>query len=530
LAGGASFFFRLRPVIEAELKVALDAAGMARLRRHPALRELRVAPRRTRNLLSVYYDTPGHALAAAGLSLRLRRTGGDWVQTIKRQGTVSGGFFAHEEVECPAPGGRLVLDGEDATGAIAAVVEAAADAPLAPIFETRVQRITERLRAAPGAEVEVALDQGEIRAGERRTPILEAEIELAAGDVGAVFEVARRLFPSGPVLFSSENKAARGYRLARDGVGETPLEPRRAGSLAVDPAATVEAVARDVFRDCLAQIVANMAVVARSDAPEGPHQLRVGLRRLRTAFLLFGPSLGEAAMVDLSARARELGAIVGALRDADVLIGEVVAHAAGPGLDAAASAALDAALAARRAAIRDEVRAKLAGREAVGFLFDLGAFIEGRGWLAPADYTQSERLAAPIGEVAPDLLERRLRKARKRGRGIRQLDPEAMHELRKELKKLRYAVDMLGPIYAGCRRAAAFLKSLKELQDAFGSLNDAAMAERELTGERAPAPGDPDAQRAVGWTLGTLAVRVADDRPALFERWDELRAARPFWR
>ena len=75
--------------------------------------------------MSVYYDTPGHALAEAGISLRLRRVGRSWVQTIKRRGggTVSSGFFAHAESERPAPGGRLVLAGPDPDGALAAVAD-----------------------------------------------------------------------------------------------------------------------------------------------------------------------------------------------------------------------------------------------------------------------------------------------------------------------------------------------------------------------------------------------------------------------
>jgi triphosphatase len=117
----------------------------------------------------------------------------------------------------------------------------------------------------------------------------------------------------------------------------------------------------------------------------------------------------------------------------------------------------------------------------------------------------------------------------KRGRRIRKLDAEGLHALRKELKTLRYAVDMLGPIYKGAK-VAGFLRSLKDLQDCFGSLNDAAMAQDTLTGAEAPAPGDPAAQRGVGWTLGTLAVRAERDRSGLFARWDELAAARPFWR
>ena len=515
-------------MIESELKIALDPKGLARLRRHPALAAMRRAPRRIETLLSVYYDTPGRTLAAAGTSLRLRRVGRGWVQTIKRRtgGTAAGGFFSHREDERPAPGGRLVLDGEDADGALADVAEAAAGAPLSPVFETRIRRTVERLTPPGGGEVELALDDGEIRAGEARLPVRELEIELKQGGVDAVYAVARALFDRGPVRFSAANKAAIGYRLLRS---EAPpaLAPRRAATLAVDPRATVETVARDVLRDCLGQIADNMAVVAESDDEEGPHQLRVGLRRLRTALRVFGPSLGEPAMAPLNAAARALGQLVGRLRDADVLVSEVVEPAAALGLDPAAREALVGALEARRSAERAGVRAGLA--EAVGFLFDLGLFIEGRGWLAPSDYGQSERLAAPVADAAPDLLERQHWRVRKAGKHVRSLDSHGLHELRKKLKQLRYAVDMLGPLYAA-DEVGPYLGALKALQDSFGSLNDAAMAEASLTGPEAPAAADPAAQRGVGWVLGSLGVRAGDDRPRLFDRWERLRDAKPFWR
>ncbi len=514
-------------MIETELKIALDAATMARLKRHPALPELRIAPRRTEKLVSVYYDTADHALARAAVSLRLRRVGRGWVQTIKRPAGAgpASGLFSNRETECPAPGGRLMLEGADPDGALADVARAAGDAPLAPVFETRVQRVIERLKV-PGGEIELALDQGEIVAGETSAPIREAELELKGGEVGALYGLARRLFTRGPVEFAASNKAARGYRLARTGSIGDEFEPRNARTIPVAGTATVEAVARDVLRDCLAQVAANMVVVAGSEAMEGPHQLRVGLRRLRTAFALFGPSLGAASLAPLNQAAKRLGQVVGGLRDIDVLIGEVVAEAAKLGLDPVAHQALAAVLGRRREAVRTEVRTALAAPEAVGFLFDLGAFIEGRGWLAPSDYSQTERLAAPIATVAPGILDRHHARVSKRGRRIRELDPEGLHDLRKELKKLRYAVDMLGPIYKA-EKVAGFLKSLKELQDAFGSLNDAAMAHEALTGEAVGE--DPAAQRATGWVLGTLTVQVRDDRPKFFERWDRFAKEKPFW-
>ena len=515
-------------MIETELKLALDEAAFARLRRHPALTALRLRPRREETLVSIYCDTAGHDLAHAGIALRLRRIGRSWVQTVKR-GRIAGGtgLFAHQEVERPAPGGRLVLDGPDPEGVYAAIAEAAGDAPLAPVFETRIRRISERL-GLPRGEVELALDRGEIVAGEARAPVLEAEIELVSGAVGAVFDLARRLFPAGPLRLATANKAALGYQLAR-GEGPPPaIAPRRAGVLAYGPEATVETVARDAIRDCLAQIAENMAVVALSDAVEGPHQLRIGLRRLRTVFSVFGPNLGREALAGLVARARDLGRVVGALRDLDVLIAEVVAEAADYGLDAAAKDALIAALSARREGVRAEVRAALAGPEGAGFTLDLLEFVETRGWLAPADYGQTARLAAPIGELAPAILAQRHRKALKLGRRIETLEAEALHALRKELKKLRYAVETLDPIYPP-KRVGPWLKALRALQDTFGSLNDATMAAELLGGADAPAAQDAAAQRAVGWVLGTLAVRVGDDRPRLDARWKAFAASAPFW-
>ncbi|MFO1209951.1 MAG: CYTH and CHAD domain-containing protein [Amaricoccus sp.] len=517
-------------MIETELKITLDAPAMARVRRHPALAGLRLAPRRRERLVSIYYDTAGSALAAAGVSLRLRRVGRAWVQTIKRRddATAANGLFSHRETEVPAPGGRLLLEGADPEGALAAVAAAAAGAPLSPVFETRVERVTELLRAADGSEVELALDAGEIRAGPRRWPIREAELELKAGNVTALYAVAREILAGHAVRFGTLNKAARGYRLAACGTGEPELAPRRAGAVPVDAATPVEVAARDILRDCLAQVAENIAVVAASDAVEGPHQLRVGLRRLRTALAIFDPALGSPAGRPLAEMARKLGRVAGELRDADVLADDLVATALALGPDPAALAALTAALAARHAKIRARVRATLASAETTRFLFDLGAFIEGRGWLLPSDYSQTARLAAPIGEVAPAMLDKRHGKALKRGRRIRSLDAEGLHALRKELKKLRYAVDMLGPIYKESR-VDGYLRQLRELQDTFGSLNDAAMAAAELGGPDAPHRHDADAQRAVGWVLGVLAVRAEADRPDLFDRWDRLEKAPHFW-
>ncbi|MFT3975266.1 MAG: CHAD domain-containing protein [Amaricoccus sp.] len=516
-----------RGMIESELKILLDDAGMRALSAHPRLDAFRLGPPRTETLVSIYQDTVDDRLRSAGIALRLRKIGRRWVQTVKRKGAAGeGGFFANAEDERPAPGGRLVLEGDDPDGALAAVRAAIGDATLVPVFETRVQRTSQRLGIDGLGEVELALDVGEVRAGERTEPIREAEFELKAGGVGAIFAVARQVLDRAPFRLGTTNKAARGYRLLRDGAAPASA-PRKAGSFDFGPDTGVEIVARDVLRDCLAQISANLPVVLECDASEGPHQLRIGLRRLRTALQVFAPELGDAGIEPIETAAARLGRDVGHLRDADVLIDEVVAHAAAHGLDPEARRVLDAALASRRETIRAEVRTVLAAPETGRFLLDLLEYIETRGWLDRADYGQTARLAQPVGELGPRLLRKRWRKAKSLGEDIRELEPEELHSLRKSLKKLRYTVDMLISLYPG-KRSAAFLAALKDLQDSFGSLNDAAMADAKL-GTDPVAPEDPMVQRAVGFTLGILAGASAAERPQVFARWDALADTKPFW-
>lgn len=513
---------------ETELKIQLDPEAEARLRKHPVLTAMCAEPLQTRQLVTRYFDTPDHGLARHGIALRLRKAGRRWTQTVKKSPQKgSGGLFETIEFDRPAPGGRLNLDHDDGDGLYREIRALAQGEALEPVFETRVRRTAGQLRCERGV-VELAIDRGEIIAGALSVPIREAELELVEGEVAAVFEIARKLFTAGPLHFSREPKSARGLRLATRGAVEEPVAPRKAGAVDYAPDGSVESTARDVLRDCFAQIAENMALLGTSEDPEATHQLRVGLRRLRTAFTIFASSLGKEPLQPLSDAARDLGREVGRLRDLDVLLDEIVAVAGSGGLDPSAHEALTSTLAAQRNAVRAEVRARLAAPESVAFLFDLGEFIETRGWLAPADYSQTGRLAAPVGAVALGVLDKRWRKVTKLGRDIEELGPESLHTLRKELKKLRYASEMFTPAFKG-KRHAAFMNRLRSLQAMFGSLNDGAMAAETLSAPAGPGADNPAAQRAAGFVLGTLAADARADRPKLSKRWKKLAASGRFW-
>jgi CHAD domain-containing protein len=156
-------------------------------------------------------------------------------------------------------------------------------------------------------------------------------------------------------------------------------------------------------------------------------------------------------------------------------------------------------------------------------------FVETRGWLLPDDFEQTGRLAVPIGQFAEEALQKRWKKTRKRARELETLDAEQRHELRKELKKLRYAVEFFGPLYPE-KRLKPFLKRLKKLQTMFGELNDATLVKAMFSGEDAPRADGPGAERAVGWVLGASQARAEHGWAGAKSLWKDLEETRVFWK
>ena len=190
---------------------------------------------RAQKLVTTYFDTQDDALDRVGMALRVRKAGTRRVMTLKW--TPRGeGLFSRGEAEARVHGDTpdLALLGVDIT---AMVNDATAGGALVPRFETRVRRRLGHLSLS-SARVAIAIDEGEIVAGERRAPIAECEIELMAGEPAALFTLAARLTQEGLRLCPAQ-KSQRGYLLARGG------EP--AVVRAIQPNLGPEALAEDAI-------------------------------------------------------------------------------------------------------------------------------------------------------------------------------------------------------------------------------------------------------------------------------------------
>ena len=450
-------------------------------------------PRRMR-LQAAYVDTPERLLASEGMALRVRREGRLWVQTLK--GAAADGLTRAEH-NVPLGGGAAVPVPDPARHAgtpigdrLIALTEASPRADLRVLFRTDILRRTRLMRLRGGAEVELAFDAGRILANDRHLPVQELEIELKSGSSAAVIETARRWVPRHGLWLDTRTKAERGDMLAR---GQAQAAARQARPVALDKAMTRDDAWREVLRACTEQITVNASQIADGlHGDEHVHQLRVGLRRLRSAQALFEVDREALAPVwDVSARA--LFQRLGEVRDHAVTEGEFAAEldaalqAAAFGEGTSAGTSAEPSLAAPKAPMvlaRDVVRAPAVQL----LLLDLLAV-----GIAPAPAEPDAE--PPLRDQLAKRLDRWHRRAAADAKRFAELDDEARHRLRKRIKRLRYAVEFSASLFAQ-RKVRRYLKPLRALQERLGALNDITVAMATYSGLR---DTDPRAWFALGW-------------------------------
>ncbi len=523
---------------EIELKFEVPPAQAAALARAVATPSAQVI-----RLQAAYADTADRRLAAAGLALRLRREGRRWVQTLKGRGD---GLMARPEHEVPVSGGGAALPAFDATRHAGLPVGQrliallADDAPLQVLYRTDIRRTRRRVRIA-GATVELSHDRGHIEAAAgQRLVVNELEFELLAGPSAALVALASRWVRRHGLWWDVRTKSERGFRLA-EGLHEVPAVHAAASAVA-EGQAPGQALAA-MLHGALSQVLPNAAeIAAGTAAPEHLHQLRVGLRRLRSVLREAAPLAGAAAA---EARALErdwagpFGAL-GAARDADVLTGDLA-----PDLDVALAAAglppltwtaAASGFSPEPAAVlhRPEVQALLLRSLALTLLTaqpDVGTGpvrrpgSRGSAQAAQGAVVQADAPAAvqPFDRAAAaDLLQPLWKRVRRDARNISAASPEALHTLRKRAKRLRYMMEALAPLLPPKRLRRA-MAALKRALNCLGELNDLHTADARLAALPEPA--------ASAWFVrGLLAERRRQGLPAAQRALAAVFEAPPPWR
>ena len=460
---------------EIELKLLVAAKDLPRLRDVLATLAAAGRPRRQR-LLSHYFDTPTLQVRDKGAALRVRKVGGQWVQTLKAGGGVSAAMHQRGEWETlvnkPFPDlGRLAaaFPGEKTLARF--LKKLPASHAIQRVFSTDFHRDIFDFTLPDGSQVEAAVDEGEVRLGKTGTPIAELELELKSGDPLTVLELARRVLIEVPLRIGVVTKAQRGYSLLEGG---NVSPPRHAADLALRPALPVDEVFARIFAECFDHLLDNTEAVIEQRDPEYLHQMRVAIRRLRGALAVFGDVVPRVVFAGLAHALQQVGQALGEARNWDVLRHETL-PACAAAKKTGMSSALEEQLRAHAQGAAVQARRLTASRTFTDIMLRTAIFISGHRWRVAAGESAAAALAEPIGVFARRTIVTRHKQLKKRVALALPGQAESLHAARIAAKKLRYTLEFFASLFPE-KAVRNHLRHLADLQDILGTINDAATA------------------------------------------------------
>jgi CHAD domain-containing protein len=278
---------------------------------------------------------------------------------------------------------------------------------------------------------------------------------------------------------------------------------------------------RVIAANCLAQMQDNAPGVLQGAGSECIHQMRVGMRRLRSAWRLFARWIPPptALIVDLAWLRGELGAA----RDADVLADITL-----PRLIASCPQAVDwlplRTLTSKMAGEKRQQAARaVASVRCSRLMLGLADWLWDFRWRDALSESARRVLATPLKRRARKILDRRHKVLLEKGRRLVSATAAERHQVRIAAKKARYAAEFFGSLEpAGCVKR--YVGRLASLQDVLGSLNDATVADRLL---REIATAYPALSGSAFFARGYLRAETKRDLEGLIRSWRQFESMGP---
>jgi Uncharacterized conserved protein len=338
----------------------------------------------------------------------------------------------------------------------------AATPELAPLFCTDFTRLSWLLAPQEGTRIEVAMDRGKIDANGRQETICEVELELLEGSVADLFALAIALQKDLPLHPESPSKAERGYRLAAD----TQRTPVKAADAQLQLGMSSIGVFRSSVFACLTQLQGNERGARESD--DRASSIRHGSRSVACArrFASGDRSCRSTTSPNSTPAGAHSPRQLGDTRNWDVFLTEVL-----PPISKAFPDHSDVKAVAKQAAIqltacRKAAQAAMASPSYSQLLLEFTA----------ATVALAEKKKPALTVFAPRSLNKRAKKVAELAAETKDSNPEARHDLRKALKRLRYALEFFAPLIPA-RRLQRYHQSAAGLLDLLGRMNDFTVAE-----------------------------------------------------
>ena len=490
-----------------ELELTVDAEAVSELGRLKSLTSCRIGRPRTQSVKIVWHDSPEHALLADGLALAEQRGAWRLERMVPRQDTW-----------LPAQPAPLISDTPDLT---------TLPSPLAPLAAFEGRR-TGTVHQIADASVALTVEKGVLRTVTAEQPIARI---LLTGEAVPIRTAALMIADAVAVAVPRASMPAEAVALA---IGRLP-PPRHHGApvLPDGPIGVTDALAH-ILGHLTDVIVANapLAVGLDETGVDAVHQMRVAVRRARSAMSIFQPAVQADTLDAVNASLRTLGHQLGPSRDWDVFVQETLPALQRELPDDARMQRLAAAATRRRREHRTTLIAYLNSAEFRRLGIELAWFVASGTLQAvkqdDADVPEPSNGAevpGPLVTFSAQVLHHRWKKLVSAGKQMTELDVPGLHEVRLRAKRARYAAEMFATLYHG-KSAHRFIRRLSELQQRLGVLNDGAVATHlldELGG------GGGRHAYAVGLVVGFMAARIGRIRPDIITAFEKFRRQPAYW-
>jgi CHAD domain-containing protein len=467
-----------------------------------------VVPREPRSLVDTYVDTEDWRFHRAGLAARLRASDGEFEGTLKTLVPAEDALRVRTEIGSPLTSSEpeALLAAESRAGSwVRSLVGAK---PLRPLFTLRTHRQPYGLLIDGVPAGEVVLDETTIETSGASEPVRlkRVEVEIEAASV----ERARPFVDDLRTACWLTPASASKFEVGLLAIGLAPQGLPDAGPVSLPEAPSMGQLAYAVVRRSFLAFLQSEPTARVGEDPEGVHDMRVAIRRMRAALRLFEPALSRRAP-RLRAELRWVGSQLGEVRDLDIQLGWIKAWAdEGTTLDTSALAHLLAGLERQRDRARTKMLRCLDSKRYERLVARLTAV------LRAGPPRRSPAARAPALSAFPELIEQRQRRARKAGKKLRDdSPPDAFHRMRIQCKRLRYAVESGRDLYT--TRAEAYADVIVRLQDILGQHQDAVVAVSHLqkildrSNRRMP-PG-------VAFLMGRMSQRYEQEAARLRRRF-----------
>ncbi len=485
---------------ETELKLSFSAKDLPILLEHTLISQ----PGKRQKLFNVYYDTPELLLMKGGTAVRERKILRKTLLTVKLASHSMGGLHQRLEWEAPTTPGQFdfqtLIDDPELAEKMTMLAP-----QLVPIFTTDFVRRSWIVEFR-GSKIEVAIDLGKIVTKRLdgllyEQEISEVELELVEGNPVNLFGLARVLSRRVRLHPSNRSKAEVGYRLYQN----IAISPTKPADLLIDPKADPLDTFQHICFECLHHLQMNDAGILLDNDKEYIHQVRVAMRRIRSAIKLFSPVLPMTFVGNWNVIWRDLANALGDARNWDVFNEELLPLLKETFGNHPDILALEKFAISHRSSGHDSAIASFGSRnysvKVISFAEAIMSLkthpeIKNRQKMI----LESQSTAEPIRpenteQFAIRLLKRRHRRFQ-REIAVKNRTLEESHQLRLYLKKLRYSFEFFIELFPK-KKMNRYTKTLSRAQELLGKMNDLATAEILLAKRNLP-----QVDIAAAWIIG----------------------------